>query len=118
MIVILTQDLMMTSAVSAVSRSRSLDFKSASGIDRVIKLVAENQVSTLFVDLQLPDLDLQALMAGLTGSNPKCPQVIAYAQHVHVELLARARQLGIEQVLTRGQVHGNLETLIPSRREG
>lgn len=118
MIVILTQDLMMTSAVSAVSRVRSMDFKSASGIDRVLKLVAENQVSTLFVDLQLPDLDLQALMAGLTASNPKCPQVIAYAQHVQVELLARARHLGIEQVFTRGQVHGNLETLIPSRREG
>lgn len=117
MIVILTQDLMMTSSVSAVARRCGHEFKSATNVERVLRLVAENPVSTLFVDLQLNGLDLSGLMAGLEAGNLKCPRIVAYAQHVNVDLLANARKSGIEHVLTRGQVHGGLEALIDPKTE-
>jgi DNA-binding response OmpR family regulator len=115
MIVILTQDLMMSSSVSTVARARNLEFRSATSTERVLKLAGENSISTVFVDLQHPNLDLvnflSALMANSTSGTPK---IIAYAQHVHVDLLTAARKAGIEEVYTRGQVHGNLESLVGS----
>lgn len=113
MIAILTQDLMMSSSVSAVARAKGLEFKTANNTERLVTLLREHPVSTLFVDLQHPGLELSTLMASLKASCPvDLPKIIAYAQHVHVDLLSQARQAGIGNVLTRGQVHGGLETLI------
>jgi CheY-like chemotaxis protein len=114
MIVILTQDLMMTSSVSAVARNKALEFKSAANPERAVKLIGEHSVSVLLIDLQLSNLDLQQLMDQLAATGRPRPRMIAYAQHVNVNLLSAARQVGIEEVLTRGQLHGNLETLLGS----
>ena len=113
MIVILTQDLMMSSSVSTVARAKSLEFRSATSTERVLKLAQENSISTLLVDLQHPNLDLANFLSALNANSAKTiPKLIAYAQHVHVDLLSAARKAGIEEVYTRGQVHGSLESLL------
>lgn len=109
---ILTQDLMMSSSVSAAARQKGLEFKSATNLDRVEKLLGQGSVETLLIDLQMPGFELAKLMTQIDAANIPRPRMIAYAQHVNVDLLSAARKAGIEEVLTRGQLHGNLENLL------
>jgi FixJ family two-component response regulator len=112
MIAILTQDLMMASSVSSVARTLGQEAKSAVNADRLMALAQQNPVSVLLIDLQLPNLDLSQLLEELSEAGVLPGRIIAYAQHVNVELLSKARKMGVGEVLTRGQVHGNLEKLL------
>lgn len=106
MVLLISEDLMMSSTVSSAVRDAGGTFRFVSSVGRAeVKL--EKALSDgvdcdlLLVDLQTADLDWDALPELLS----KVPRAIAYAQHVNVDALRRANELPFEKVLTRGQLH-------------
>ena len=113
MVVILTQDLMMSSSVGAVAKAHSLTAKSVSSINKAINLLNEQRASLLLIDLQMPGLDLAELTAEIAKLPDETrPTSIAYAQHVNVELLEQGQQAGFDMVVTRGQLNRELGDLL------
>ena len=108
MIVLISEDLMMSSTVSEAVRDIGGTFRFVKSVDRAKVKLEGNDCELLLVDLQASDLDWESL-SELVG---RVPRAIAYAQHVNVDLLNRGRELPFEQVLTRGQMHANVALLV------
>lgn len=112
MVVILTQDLMMSSSAGAVARANSVTLKTVASVAKAMELLQEHQSSLLLVDLQMNGLNLDELTTGLAEiPDESRPHSIAYAQHVNVELLEQGQQAGFDEVATRGQLNRGLGEL-------
>ena len=108
MIVLISEDLMMSSTISSAVRANGGTFRYVKSVDRAnVKLEGEN-CELLLVDLQVNDLDWEALETLVAA----VPRSIAYAQHVNIEGLHKGRQLSFDQVLTRGQFHASIVEVI------
>lgn len=99
MILLISEDLMMSSTVSAAVREHEGTFRFVKSIERAEVKLDGQSCEMLLVDLQAAGLDWDALPALIA----KVPRAIAYAQHVNVDVLRRGAGLGFEKVLTRGQ---------------
>lgn len=108
MIVLISEDLMMSSTVSAAVRAEGGTFRYVASVERAIAKLEGESCELLLVDLQAKQLDWEAL-AGLVSS---VQNSIAYAQHVNVDGLRKGRELPFDQVLTRGQLHGGIGAII------
>ena len=113
MILMLTQDLMMSSAVSSVARTMDEPLKTASSVPAATKLIDSSKPRLLLVDLQTPALQVAEVASMLQSiSDADRPRAVAYAQHVNKDLLAEATEAGFDQILTRGQMHGNVSDVL------
>lgn len=108
MIVLISEDLMMSSTVSAAVRAEGGTFRFVASVDRAKAKLEGNDCELLIVDLQAKELDWENL-AGLVD---EVPLAIAYAQHVNVDLLRKGRELSFKQVLTRGQIHADIGNIV------
>ncbi len=99
MILLISEDLMMSSTVSAAVREHEGTFRFVKSIQRAQVKLEGLDCQLLLVDLQAGELDWDALPELLAS----VPRAIAYAQHVNVDVLRRGSGLGFEKVLTRGQ---------------
>lgn len=112
MIVILTQDLMMSSSANAVARAQGVVLKSVASLEKLLQLIADGEVTLVLVDLQMRGLQLAEFHESWQALDPvHRPRSVAYAQHVELELLKAARAMGFDEVLTRGQVSSGLPAL-------
>ena len=115
MVVHITQDLMMSSNASAVSRAAGHKFKFVASWERAAHCIDENDVAFLVIDLQTSGLELNEVVEGLDAlDQSKRPTTIAYAQHVEVDLLESAQSVCFDHLLTRGQAHHGLNELFRS----
>ena len=113
MILMLTQDLMMSSNVSAHAREKGVTFKTAPSPRSAMKSIEELKPQVFLVDLQTSCLDVERLGKRIAIlSDSKKPLTIAYAPHVHVELLRLAQESGFDQVLTRGQFNAQVSQIV------
>ena len=113
MILMLTQDLMMSSAVSSVARTLDEPVKTASSVAAASKLIATSPPRLLLVDLQTPAVQVTEIASMLKSiSEADRPRAVAYAQHVNKELLEEATHAGFDQILTRGQMHNNVSDVL------
>ena len=108
MIVLISEDLMMSSTVSAAVRAEGGTFRFVKSVERAKVKLEGNECEVLLVDLQAADLDWESL-AELVAS---VPRAVAYAQHVNVDILRRGRELAFESVLTRGQLHAGVAEVV------
>jgi DNA-binding response OmpR family regulator len=107
---IVCDDLMFTSKVTATARAHGLTAAVArTPADAVRKAPPTGCV---IVDLHLPGLDLPGLISDLrvTGSTAV---VIGFGSHVDVETLKAARTAGCDRVLPRSQFVRELEAKLP-----
>ena len=109
MILFLTKDLMIQSAVSSVAREREIKFKATQRPERVPDLIADKKL--LLIDLQLPEMEIENLLKILSGIENR-PRTIAFAQHVNVDLLASAKHETIDVVMTRGQFNSSISDFV------
>ena len=109
MILHLTSDLMATSELKATARSFDTNVVVVSTVEKAIEKLTE-KTQLLVIDLQTSRLDLGAFLEQI--SNAYAGPIIAYAQHVHDELLETAKGLGIKQVLTRGQFSASVAAIL------
>lgn len=108
MILLITEDLMMSSTVSSAVRAGGGTFRFVKSVERAKVKLEGNDCELLLVDLQTPGLDFGELIAFLAEVN----RSVGYAQHVNVELLQHARTLPFDQVITRGQMHAGAAEIV------
>ena len=106
----LCDDLMFTSKVTATARAVGVIVTAVRNVERLIALAETKPPSCVILDLHNTTLDLQVLMTSLREKCPTMPRVIAFGSHVDVELLAAARQAGCDRVMPRSQFVKQLET--------
>lgn len=113
MVLLISEDLMMSSTVSSAVRDSGGTFRFVKSVERAevkLEIATSDDLpcDLLLVDLQTAELDWDALATLIT----KVPRAIAYAQHVNVAALRRANELPFEKVLTRGQLHAGVVDIV------
>ncbi|MDG1875578.1 MAG: hypothetical protein P8J27_16830 [Mariniblastus sp.] len=104
---------MMSSNASSHAREKKVKFKTATSAEKAIEIIEADRPHLLLIDLQTPGLNVEAFGTEIKGlADAVCPLTIAYAQHVHVELLEQAKTAGFDQVMTRGQVNSRIANII------
>lgn len=87
--------------------------KTAGDLQKAITTIQEDRPHLLLIDLQTPNLDIDLLGQEIKDmSDSLTPLTVAYAQHVQVELLEKAKSAGFDQVLTRGQMNSQIGRII------
>ena len=108
---VLSRDLMFSSQASSAATQANVEPQTVSSSSDVS---AEAEGVTI-VDLSTPGLDVDSVISGLAAGNTK---VIAVGPHVHGEKLEAAQAAGAHYVLTKGQAHRELTTVLQRIADG
>ncbi|MCZ2343376.1 MAG: response regulator [Bacteroidales bacterium] len=103
-------DLIFTSRVTATARAHGQTVKTARSPAVAERLLAEEMPSCVLIDLHTPELDLTAFLARLREHGQPAIRIVAYGSHVAKERLQTAREAGCDLVLPRSQFVQQLET--------
>jgi CheY-like chemotaxis protein len=108
-------DLLFRSKIRAVARHVNADVAFAQTQEDLLTQARDTAPSLVIFDLNHQKLDPVAAIAALKG-DPALAGVrtIAFASHVHVQLIDAARQAGADQVLARSQFAGHLADILAS----
>lgn len=106
---LLSDDLIFTSRVTATARAHGLTVAAAKTADAALALAKQAPPTGVIVDLQNPELDLPAFLAGLRDACPTMPRVVGYGSHVAADVLMAARRAGCDEVMPRSQFVAQLE---------
>jgi len=109
---LLSRDLMLTSRVDGVANQKGYTTTPAADAASAIVAVADHDCQLLFVDLQLPGLDIVALVNQVRETSGSEVRIVACGPHVHEKRLAAARQAGCDLVVTRGQFDREADTIL------
>ena len=112
MIVLFSEDLMMTSTVSAAARAEGQTFRSVRSSEKLVERLENETVEHVLIDLQTSAIDFELLEKLCQQRTDGTPRMTGYAQHVNVDAIHRGREIGLDEVLTRGQLHGNVNAVI------
>lgn len=111
-IVLFTNDLMFQSRIASVVRSLGSDLIVTRSIEALKdKLPPSTQPSLAVFDLSFRGLDLESTIPQLRMDYP-ATKLIAYGPHVDVERLQQATDLGVDEVMTRGQFDRNMASIL------
>lgn len=108
-VLLMSNDLMLTASLEHRVRRFGGVLRPASDVHQVVEHCASHAVRLVVVDLALPKLDLEALLAATRSVTPSPPTIIAYAPHVHEDALQRARDAGCDEVTSRGSLERTVE---------
>jgi DNA-binding NarL/FixJ family response regulator len=111
--IMVCDDLIFTSRVTATARAHGDTMHAARSVDQAIKLAEEAPPACVIIDLHTVGTGLAALLAGLRAACATMPCTVAYGSHVNKELLDAAREAGCDHVLPRGQFVKVLEAELP-----
>lgn len=114
-IVLFTNDLMFQSRIKSIVENSGNQLIVARKQDGVQNQLSPGQTPSLAVfDLSFRGINLESAVANLREQYPGI-KLIAYGPHVDVDALQQASDLGIDEVMTRGQFDRNLSVvLVPS----
>ncbi|MCE9547419.1 MAG: hypothetical protein K8T25_18260 [Planctomycetia bacterium] len=110
--VLLSRDLMTTSQSSGAAARASVPLVSVANIEQLEARCLAEVVPLVILDLSLPGLVPQDVVARLRALATPPEQIIAFGPHVHSDRLAAAREAGCDEVLSRGQYHAQCEELL------
>lgn len=108
-VLILCDDLMFTSKVTATARAHGLTAAVARTPAEAVRKAPP--VGCVIVDLHLLGLDLPQLLADLRAGSRAA--VIGFGSHVDAETLKAARAAGCDRVMPRSQFVKELEAKLP-----
>jgi len=111
-LVLLSRDLMLTSRVDGVANQKQYSTSHAADQASAISAASDDDCQLLFVDLQLPGLDVATLVSRVRESRGRKVRIVACGPHVHEHRLAAARQAGCDQVVTRGQFDREADAIL------
>ncbi len=113
MIVFLTKDLFFMPVLQSAGARQGVSVESLLSLDSPKAMGVEaGEVTTCVIDLAgVESADLEALVVRLRGTFPQA-RLAAFGPHVHADKLSKASELGVESVLTRGQVTKQIDALI------
>lgn len=109
MILHITNDLMMSSTARSHAKALQVEIKFAANLDDAIETISSGSVQLCLVDLQAGGMDVESLAQAIQVGNIP---TVAYAQHVYVDVLEKAKDLEFAEVITRGQFNRNLGQIL------
>ncbi len=113
----LISDLMMQSQVSSAAERAGVELSVVSSEAALAEQTAGSDVKLVIVDLSHPKLDPADVMARLRPVLPPDAVTLAFGPHVHKARLDAASRVGFTHVLSRGQFHANMESLLQATGE-
>ncbi len=106
---LLSDDLLFASRITATARAQGLTVAVASSPTRLVEMAAASPPASVILDLQNTGLDLPTLLAELRAACPVPPRVVGYGSHVDAVVLKAARVAGVDPVLPRSKFAAMLE---------
>jgi CheY-like chemotaxis protein len=110
---LLSDDLMFTSRITATARQLGLEVFPAN-TQAALEKLAERQVpGCVILDLSNPGLDVAGLLRRLGETCEPMPFVVGYGSHVDTATLRAAREAGCDVVLPRSKFVEELPQALP-----
>jgi CheY-like chemotaxis protein len=110
---LLSDDLIFTSRVTATARDLGLVVKPARSAEGILQLAQNQLPRCIIVDLANPGLVLSDLLAQLAQTCQAMPRVVAYGSHVDTATLRSAREAGCDPVWPRSKFVEELAAALP-----
>jgi CheY-like chemotaxis protein len=110
---LLSDDLIFTSRITATARDLGLLVKPARSADTLVELARKQAPRCVIVDLANPGLVLPDLIAWLAEVCQPLPRVVAYGSHVDTATLRAAREAGCDPVWPRSKFVEELAAALP-----
>lgn len=104
-------DLMFGSQLSFAAQRVGVRLLTAANLAALPDKLAGETPRLALVDLHAAGADLAEIVGLLKRLQPP-PTVIAFGPHVQESLLAQAQSLGCDRVLTRGQFHQQMNSIL------
>ncbi len=108
-VLLLSTDLMFAPRVSSMARTFGSSCRMVSLSQLAEALSPETRL--VMVDLALAGVEPASLMAQVRATANQAA-VVAFGQHVHEERLEAAQAAGCDEVVSRGELHGRLQTIL------
>ena len=110
---LLSDDLIFTSRITATARALGLTVRAARSVDALGELARREAPAGVLIDLGNPGLSVPDLIGRLRAACPRMPRVVAYGSHVDAAGLRAARAAGCDLVLPRSAFVEQLPTALP-----
>jgi CheY-like chemotaxis protein len=110
---LLCDDLIFTSRVTATARALGLAVRPARSADDLVRLAQKDAPRCVIVDLANPGLAVSELINRLRKSCSPMPLVVAYGSHVDAAGLHAAREAGCDVVWPRSKFVEELPRALP-----
>jgi len=112
-IAFLTNDLVFASRAKGVAERLGWQLDVVGTLDALLERASRSAPSLVLIDLSTPGVDVRDVANELRAATlDSPPKLVAYAPHVHETKLAAATDAGCDEVLTRGQFHGQIERVL------
>jgi CheY-like chemotaxis protein len=119
MILVVADDLLFRSKISTAAKAAGVVVRAATTPDAAIERAREDRPSLVLLDLDggRPE-PFEVLRRFNEDPDLKGLRTLGFVSHVHADLVQRARELGIGQVMARGAFAASLpEILAPHRSD-
>jgi DNA-binding NarL/FixJ family response regulator len=115
MVLVAVDDLLFSSKIRATAKQAGVELTFARSPEEILASARTAKPSLAIFDLNSGKTDPVATIAALKA-DPALSWIrtIGFASHVHVDLIAAARQAGADQVLPRSAFAGNLAEILLS----
>ena len=113
MVLVAVDDLLFSSKIRATAKQAGVDLTFARSPEEILEQARARKPALVIFDLNSAKADPVATIAALKR-DPDLASIraIGFASHVHVELIAAARNAGADQVLPRSAFAGNLAEIL------
>ena len=106
-------DFLFRSKIRATAKHVDVEIKFAQTPDEILTQARELKPTLVIIDLNSPKADPVATIAALKGdAGTAAVRTIAFASHVHADLIAAARKAGADDVLPRSAFAGRLAEIL------
>lgn len=109
-VVLLSRDLFFASRIEGVCQRLNAELISVPRVEDLPSRMAGGKVAGILVDLTLPGLEMEAVIAALPEENR--PRVAAFGPHVAERQLAAAREAGCDEVLPRSRFSAQMAEVV------
>ncbi len=110
---LLSDDLMFTSRITATARQLGLEVRAASSAAALERLAEQQAPRCVILDLSNPGLKVEALLRQLREACSLPLFVVGYGSHVDTATLRAAREAGCNLVLPRSKFVEELPRALP-----
>ena len=117
MVLAAVDDLLFTSKIRAVAKHTGVDLAFARTPAEILERARSERPSLVIFDLDCAKADSVATIGAMKADAELAGiRTLAFASHVHAELIASARKAGADQVLPRSAFAGGLADILTSAR--
>ena len=107
-----TRDLMFISQVSGEVRERGGTYITVSSGQELLDHAMNQQTDLVVLDLSVPKSNPAQVVTSLRQLTKAPRSIVGFAPHVHEQKLKAAKEAGCDVVLSKGQFHRELTTLL------